>query len=404
MSILSPDPPGHHDHRRIDDIEWLRAIAVLGVVVHHASDNLFEWRPAWLYRILGHFDMWSGVDIFFVISGFVIARKLLPLLDTRPMRAAMRDTWAFWVARAFRLLPSAWLWLALMLIAAATLNGSGVFGSVHTNFMAMLAGMLQVANFRFAIAFGHFPIGTSFVYWSLSLEEQFYVVLPLLMLLLRKRVGLIVILAAAIVAQAFMPRFGMLLQVTRTAGLAWGVLLAMLSQTPAFPHLQPRMLEGRRWMQCLLGLALLATLAWISANVALPIGRRMSLVAILAILLVWLAAYNRDYLSGTGNGVVKRAMIWTGHRSYAIYLIHIPVFFLIREVWWRCTGAPAHGGAVQTLIFAAAAVVIIALLAEANYRIVEQPFRRYGRRLAKRLRGNGFDAADPARRETSVHV
>lgn len=372
--------------QRIDDIEWLRAVALLGVVAHHAQGNLFNWHPAWLARLQDHLDLWSGVDIFFVISGFVIARSLLPGLRAcagHTRLTAQRIT-AFYVARAFRLLPSAWLWLGLILLAAWKLNSTGVFGSVHTNFMATLAGIFQVANFRFADAFMRYPYGASFAYWSLSLEEQFYLLLPLLAMLLGRRIVWLLILAIAF--QFAAPR-GLLMMALRTDALAWGVLLALFSELSAFSRLEPHWLVGRRWLQLGLGLGLVALIAAVSADAKITIGHRVSMVAALATVLVWLAAYNRDYLSG-GDSLVKRCMLWTGQRSYAIYLIHVPVFFLMCELWLRFTGAPAHGGIATTFILAIAAALMIALLAEANFRLLETPLRSMGKRLAARIRTN----------------
>ena len=100
-------PPGHH---RIDDIEILRAIAVGLVIFHHARDILLTWPDRNLDWLARHFNFATGVNIFFGISGFVIARSLLPaLLKTPSAGAYALETGAFWVRRAWRLLPSAWL-------------------------------------------------------------------------------------------------------------------------------------------------------------------------------------------------------------------------------------------------------------------------------------------------------
>ncbi|WP_458071339.1 acyltransferase family protein [Rhodanobacter sp. BL-MT-08] len=384
-------PAVEKDNRRIDDIEWLRAVAVLGVVVHHAQGNLLSWNPAWLRKLLSVVDMWSGVDIFFAISGFVIARSLLPKLRACPsgMGRASRQVGAFWVARAFRLLPSAWLWLGLILIGAWQFNRLGAFGSVHTNAMAALAGVFQVANFRFADAFANYPYGASFAYWSLSLEEQFYLVLPLVALLLRRHIAWLLVLV--IVVQAIVPRT-LLTMSLRTDALAWGVLLALASHLPVFARLEPRWLHSRRWLQRALALALVVAIAAVSARESLAIGQRVSLIAVLAVMLVWLAAYNRNFLSGPDSSI-KRFMIWTGQRSYAIYLIHVPAFFFVRECWFRLTGAPAQGGWIPTALFTMAAAALIALLAECNFRTVERPLRRVGRRMAARIAKPAGDVA-----------
>ncbi len=76
------------------------------------------------------------------------------------------------------MLPSAWLWLAIILASAAFFNSSHVFWSFRANVEAAVAALLDVANFRQIMIFGRFDPGASFPYWSLSLEEQFYILLP----------------------------------------------------------------------------------------------------------------------------------------------------------------------------------------------------------------------------------
>jgi len=372
-----------HRRGRINDIQWLRAVAVLGVVIHHAQDNLFSWHPLWLARCLDRFDLWSGVDIFFAISGFVIARSLLPQLGAcgRNLRVAVRRILAFWTARAFRLLPSAWLWLMLILLASAMLNRTGAFGSFHTNAMAGLAGVFQVANIRFADAFDRYNYGASFAYWSLSLEEQFYLILPILILGLRR--WIVLLLIAVIVIQALLTR-GLLLICLRTDALAWGVLLAWLSMRPGFSRWLPTQMGQHRNVPRLLGIIAIACIGMVSAAQAVPMGNRISIVAMLAAVLVWIAACNEDYLSGN-NGIFRRFMLWCGSRSYAIYLIHVPVFFLVRELWFRWTGAQASGGILQIVTLTAAAALLISLFAEINYRVLERPLRSIGKRLSQRF-------------------
>lgn len=96
--------------RRIDDIEVLRGIAVAITFYAHVGASLFVWGDSTHKFLLQYLDFWAGVDLFFVISGFVIARDLLPRLRTAiNTQDFWRITIAFWIRRAFRILPSAWL-------------------------------------------------------------------------------------------------------------------------------------------------------------------------------------------------------------------------------------------------------------------------------------------------------
>ena len=369
--------------RRNRDIECLRAIAVIGVVFHHMQGNLLQPGLPWISRLFQHADFWFGVDLFFAISGFVIARSLLPQMaaSATSVREQVGVIGAFWIRRFWRLLPSAWLWLGLIMLAVVAFNHSGAFGSIHANLMATLAGMFDVANFRFADAFFRYEYGTSFVYWSLSLEEQFYLLLPLLVAALRRRIALLMI--GIFLLQFYLIRTPLLMSV-RTDALALGVLLAIAAPSAAYAKLSPRFLLHLHWLRIILPCVLLAILA-ILASADLGGWRfRISAIAVLSATLVWLASYDCDYL--LPEGWWKGLLVWIGARSYAIYLIHVPVYFLLRELCFRLgspDGTPLHPSAWLLALLASG---MIALLADLNYRYLEQPLRERGRHIADRFR------------------
>lgn len=371
---------------RIDDIECLRAIAVLGVLLHHLQGPLYywypDWHPAWLGAMFKHLAYWSGVDLFFAISGFVIARSLLPQLAATAGNAGLqrKTVFAFWIRRAFRLLPSAWLWLALIMLAVVLFNKSGVFGTLHANLWATVTGMANVANFRFADSFMRYEYGASFSYWTLSLEEQFYVLLPLAALLLRRRLVWLLVLLIVVQFVAMRTPLGMSV---RTEALAWGVLLAMMHGGNVWKRLEPTALRSR-WLRYPVLLALFGALAWISADPnGATLNWRVGLIAILCVTLVWLASYGRGYVCTSGR--LKKVLMWIGSRSYAIYLIHIPAYFFVRECFWRLGMAGNPPPAYSSFIYAATAMLLILLLAEANFRWVETPLRARGVSLARRI-------------------
>jgi len=368
------------NEKRIMDIELLRGIAVLGVLFHHLQDSLFAAAVPLLQSITLYNQPWWGVDLFFAISGFVIARSLIPALHRC---TTGRDYWQqtrnFWLRRAFRLLPSAWLWLALMLLACLFLNRSGAFGTLHANIQATLAGIAQYANFRFADSFYRYEYGTSFVYWSLSLEEQFYLLFPLLIVLFRKH--LVWALLALVAVQLFTLRTPILM-VVRTDALALGVLLAMWSVQPSYRRWEPTFL-GRPWagLSALVGVSLV--LGFMATDRFTFTHYRIGVIALLCALLVWIASYNRDYLMP--KGALKNVMTWIGSRSYGIYLIHIPAYLLVREFTFRLQEANLPNPAGHPLPTLLIAFGLIALLSELNYRFIEMPMRQRGASLVQRL-------------------
>ncbi len=152
------------------DIDGLRAIAVLLVVVYHAS-------PTWLS---GGF---IGVDVFFVISGFLITR----LLFEEEQVSGQISLAAFYARRIRRLLPALLLMLAsVMLLGLMVL--SPAIGEVQGLAQSTLATLALVSNHYFARSTGYFdePAEQQVLLhtWSLSVEEQFYLIWPVLLLLL----------------------------------------------------------------------------------------------------------------------------------------------------------------------------------------------------------------------------
>ncbi len=366
--------------KRIMDIEVLRAIAVLGVLFHHLQGSLFTDPVPLLEKIHGWAQPWWGVDLFFAISGFVIARSLIPTLQgCTTRREYWQQTRNFWLRRAFRLLPSAWLWLALMLLACVFLNRSGAFGTLSANLQATLAGVLQYANFRFADSFFHYEYGSSFVYWSLVLEEQFYLLFPLLILLFRQR--LVWALLALVAVQILTVRTP-LLMVVRTDALALGVLLAMWSAQPGYQRWEPTFLR-RPWAAIAALIAIGSLLSFMATDRFTFAPYRIGSIAVLGALLVWIASYNRDYLMPAG--AVQRVLAWVGSRSYGMYLIHIPAYQLVRELIFRLQNAGLPSPAGHPIVTLLLAFGLIVLLSELNYRVIEMPMRNRGAALVKRL-------------------
>ncbi|MBV4486082.1 acyltransferase [Pseudomonas sp. SWRI153] len=366
--------------KRIMDIEILRALAVLGVLFHHLQGSLFTDPVPSLTRIHEWVQTWWGVDLFFAISGFVIARSLIPALQgctTRPER--WQKVRHFWLRRAFRLLPSAWLWLALILLACLFFNRSGAFGTLSANLQATLAGVLQYANFRFADSFFQYEYGSSFVYWSLALEEQFYLLFPLLILLFRRR--LVWALLALVAVQALTLRTP-LLMVVRTDAIALGVLLAMWSAQPDYQRWQPTFLR-RPWLGISVLIVIGVLLSFLATDRFTLTHYRIGSIAVLSALLVWVASYNRDYLMPAGP--LQRLLAWIGSRSYGIYLIHIPAYLLVRELIFRLQGSGLPSPAGHPILTVMIALGLIVIFSELNYRLIEMPMRNRGAALVRRL-------------------
>lgn len=349
-------------------VDGLRAIAVAAVVTYHLGA---AWLP-------GGF---LGVDVFLVISGYLITSLLLA-----EHRAHGRiDLRRFWLRRARRLLPAVLVMIAVVL-AFMVIAHPGEVGRLRGQVVAALA---YVINWHFIFAdvpyFEQFGRPSVLLHlWSLAIEEQFYLVWPLLLVaglaMLRRGalLGLVALAAAgsATLAWVLWQPFTDPSRIyygtdTRAVALLIGVALALLpAAVPAGGATPPR--GTRRWAAE--GLFAAAAAGVIAAMLTLgDLDERLYRGGFLIVALATagvIAAAARPW-SLPGRLLGTRPMVWVGLRSYAIYLWHWPVIMLTRPD----VDVPVDGPALTAL-----RVALTLALAALSYRYVEVPFRRHGLR------------------------
>jgi peptidoglycan/LPS O-acetylase OafA/YrhL len=364
------------------------------VLVEHLPLNLYFFHTALYDFLILRWRGAAGVDLFFSISGFVIARSLLPQLRAASaQRRVGRTLGAFWLRRAFRLLPAAWVWIAIPLVLTLLFNRSGAFGGWIANLHSGIASLLNVANFYLAYALGRHEVGIHSPYWSLSLEEQFYVLFPLLALVAGRWLAIPLL---ALVAYQFVLPLPLIANVTRPGALAAGVLVAMLHESRWREKLRPGWLAERpaAGLICLgLGIGLcgvmLSTSVLGSATFAhrSPDAWRFGIgfggVAIVAAGLVHIAGYNGDYLIRPGR--IRGILVWIGVRSYALYLTHRTAYAAAREILFRFTGNDKPGTVAGALVLLAIALPVLLAITELTHRFIELPGRGAGVRIARRI-------------------
>lgn len=377
----------------LPSLDGLRAVAVISVIIYHAN-------KAWLG---GGF---LGVEVFFVISGYLITT----LLVTESATTGRISLKSFWWRRARRLLPALWTLLLAVTIYCSiferdtlgTLRGD-VIGSLVYGFNWF---QIWVGSSYFS-AFGFVPLRHL---WSLAVEEQFYFVWPLVMLVLLKggrrylhSIGLLFLLGSVAisvyVASVYQPGVAVSVEkspehflslvghpvlrldylflgtVSRAGGLLIGAALAMFwrpweRQRAGRPNL-------RRGVDVvgLGGIAALAAIMWkfrdvIEGDAAggirgydLLYRGGFLLVGVASIAVIAAAVY-------PGQGFTHRLLNlgilrWVGQRSYGLYLYHWPIFQFYRRFAGKSLDAVEFGG-----------LMLLALLATAlSYRFIEMPVR-----------------------------
>ncbi len=334
------------------EVEGLRAVAVVLVLLYHA-------------KVLEMTGGYIGVDVFFVLSGFLITSLLLRELATTGTVSLP----GFWARRARRLLPASGLVVLATLIAGRLMLDGLSQGDLARDAIAACA---VVANFRF------FDVGTDYLaqglaispllhFWSLAVEEQYYLVWPGLMLLLVKY--------ARLARRSLIAVFG----------LMWIASLALCVQTT---HDEPMwaffMLPARAWE--LLSGALIAVVGgslWkrgdrlraalgciglgviIGSALAYDDATKFPGVAALVPVIATVAVINAGTVAG-GPAVLlcTRPMQWIGMRSYAIYLWHFPVL-LLAQAKYGPLSAPTRVGLLLGAIG----------LAALSFKLIENPVR-----------------------------
>lgn len=341
------------------DIDGLRAIAVLGVVAYHTAPRL----------VSGGF---AGVDIFFVISGFLITSIILR--EKAEGRFSLID---FYGRRVRRLFPALIAVLAATFVIGWTVLLPHEFQLLgkHTT-----AGAAYFLNFTLKKEAGYFDTSADekplLHLWSLSVEEQFYLVWPLLLLVLASRRATVFAIALVIMASfassmmVIGRKSAFFLPHNRMWELASGSLLALTTQWLADIPLalwRPARALHRLAAERLADVASCAGFALILLAL-FGLDRTMTypggwvLIPCAGALLIIAAGsnaiINRLLLS-------KPVLVFVGLISYPLYLWHWPLLSF--------TSILGHGDDVPVR---AAAVVIAAFLAYVTYRFIEQPLRR----------------------------
>ncbi|OFZ28632.1 MAG: hypothetical protein A2622_05950 [Bdellovibrionales bacterium RIFCSPHIGHO2_01_FULL_40_29] len=369
------------DHHRIDEIEVLRAVAILFTLIHHTAFYLFLQPNLLVEHVYGTFTFWGGVDLFFVISGFVIMKSLNHSMQTHVSRVgAWRVMIAFWIRRIWRILPSAWLWLGLFLMASYYLNTTGALGIFKNNLTDANAAFLQYANYHgYLCANRVMTCGPNGVYWSLSLEEQFYILFPLSILIFRKFFPLVLIIA--LIPQLLIERFEWSLGwAFRFDTLIWGVLLALWTTHSSYKKYEPHFLTRYFWLKWILIPTAIFGMAFIPEyKNRIPLAT--TLLGFICLLLVFLASYDRGYLMK--DSILRKILLWFGSRSYSLYLIHILCFRISYELLYQFSPVGYRISTADSTTVFIISYIMLFILSELNYRFLEIPLRNYGSKKAK---------------------
>jgi peptidoglycan/LPS O-acetylase OafA/YrhL len=357
----------------IPTLDGWRAVAIIAVMASHAGHSYSAplGQDSFFDRIASGTH---GVNLFFAISGLLITSRLLEEWDTAGHVSLKR----FYIRRAFRILPPALLYLGVV----ALLGALGLLPVVREEFVA---AVLFFRNYLPAILG---PNGAGFFtshYWSLGVEEHFYLFWPALLLLAgRKRALPVAIVVAVLVAlwrhieawreimlyNAIQPNY-FVRSDTRIDSIMWGVVAALALSRP----------DVRAVIEKYLSTIVMLALFALYGAIVYRYGTRPTFweATIVPLIVAGTVLRPRSML---GRVLENPAMRWIGRLSYSLYLWE---FFFVYY-----GGVPITLGVWQTFPVNLIAAVVCAA---ASYYLVERPLVRAGHRLAPAMPRDAMDRA-----------
>ncbi len=378
--------PAEPGRRYVPGLDGIRALAVLAVILYHLG---FGWAGGGML----------GVGVFFTLSGYLITDLLLSSwkrhVDLRLGR--------FWLRRARRLLPALFAMLAVVTVLVAVFD-AGELGALRRQ---ALSALLYFANWSTIAAHGSYfarfaPPSPLDHLWSLSIEEQFYLVWPLVLLLGiwlargRVRLALLTLVLAAgsivLMGALYHPGYDPTRVYegtdTRAFGLLLGAALAMVwpSRAQGAALARHRRLLDSAGVVGLVGIALLVWRTGPMSSFLYPEGFVLLSLATVAVIA---AVVTRGSRLGAALGVGP--LRWIGVRSYGIYLWQWPIIVLL-----------SPGPGPQPLGRAVLEVGLALGVAAVSWRFLEDPIRRGALVMLRRRLTSGSDVVLARRRTLAL--
>ena len=332
------------------DIDGLRAFAVLPVILFHAG---VSWLP-------GGF---VGVDIFFVISGYLISSIIL-----REINADSFSFGKFYERRVRRIVPAL---LVMLLVTVSAFQIISLPDQAVSVSESGVAALLSLSNFYFWMESGYFSPTAEFMpllhTWSLAVEEQFYLVFPIILIAIHKlRFSISSVLVLGTIA-AFLISLWLSVNKPSVAydllpARAWELAIGAVLATGVIPVVQARIFK--ELLPALGLLLILLSILYIRSDMIFP-----GWVALMPCVGTALVIHGDGSAWVSRNILQCRPIVFVGLLSYSLYLWHWPVLVAL-----RVTTANIN----LSFELAAIAITVTFVLAWVSWRFVEQPFRKKG--------------------------
>jgi peptidoglycan/LPS O-acetylase OafA/YrhL len=361
--------------QRIPELDGLRGLAVILVLLYHyVAVSIPADSTGGLHVIRQLFSKnWSGVDLFFVLSGFLIGGILID------NRSATNYFSVFYTRRISRIFPLYYFFLGIFLLMAHFAQRPGLFSaSIFVNRLPTLPYFLYVQNFIMALR-GTFGNEFLAVTWSLAIEEHFYLLLPMIVWVSRPKrlpLNLLFLISLSLILRTTLARgtfSAFVLTPWRLDSLFLGVLLAMLIRAPV---LLTQVKARLSWIKLACG-ALFLYLVYCALTQPLGSLNNILLFGVFYATLIFLTLAEK---TGVLARIFRRGWLMNiGRVSYALYLFHQMVNGLVHDLLFKTLPRFEN---LPTILATLLSLLLLYLLANGTYYAFEKRFIARGHRRA----------------------
>lgn len=358
---------------RIAELDGLRGLAILMIIsFHYLNNQLIQSLNEWgiLLSKVTSFG-WIGVDLFFVLSGFLIGTILIRNKGSENYFSS------FYLRRLVRIIPNYFLLMIIFMVIIIVpwfannyfLTGNNViplwsyFAMLHNFYMAHLANL---GNDAMSVT------------WSIGIEEQFYILFPIIVYFLKDH-WLPIVLGVAIVSASFLrdgyqswiPPYVLL--PCRMDAISLGAIVAWVNQRSDLKALAKKYF----WLlfACLLADLMICGFLFVKFN-DLGIVKNTLFAIGFAVMLVFALTYSDSWY---GKMLRTKILVWVGAISYSLYLFH----YLILGLFHHCAGNKSGIGINDTndVLVSIVAFIVSILFSWLVFKLLETPFVNWGKRF-----------------------
>ncbi|WGL57916.1 acyltransferase family protein [Kluyvera intermedia] len=312
----------------IKDVQVLRAIAIIFVVLLH-SWMIFPKEYVHIYNsIQPVFRPNTGVELFFVLAGYFLATNLNKLDALKSTSEKVNFILSFSIKKIKRLSPAVYFWISVPLVMSFISNNHNLWFTPEQMLQKAFMTYVYLTNFEYpmrpAQLYGHF--------WAVALEMQFFVIYPIVYILLGKRNTLYLTLFVAVLMMIYRPGTENYWWWFRFDPMLWGVLCHHVISSYIDRDRLKYETQGVWWKKLIAVMVLMCALgATYTSLVNFPYFKASAASLIACVMLV-LALSGNNYFFPIG-GWLNKPLCWIGDRSFSLYCCHIPVWMLVKQFY-----------------------------------------------------------------------